>query len=177
MPIRSNSSHCVLDLHMPRFQLHALNCLLLISLLFQSCDTIDLYEKTTAVPRHEWRSNFKPAFDFTINDTTSPYQVYVILRHNDRYNFNNIWINLYTKAPNDTVQKVQLELPLAEKEKGWLGSAMGDVFEHRIAITPPSQPLYFTHKGNYTFTIEQVMREDPLREVMDVGLRIEKKPQ
>ena len=141
-----------------------------------SCTSIDLYERTVPIPQHAWDSEFKPQFKFNITDTTVPYQVYIIIRHNDRYNFNNIWLNLYTQAPNAPVQKVQYELPLASKEKGWLGSAMDDIYEHRIAITPQNQKLYFQHAGEYVFTLEHIMREDPLQHVMDVGLRLEKKP-
>jgi len=150
-------------------------CLVSCTLFLSSCTSIDLYEKTVPIPQHEWSSSFKPQFKFTIKDTTVPYQVYIILRHNDLYSYNNIWINLYTKAPGDTVEKVQYELPLASKEKGWLGSAMDDIYEHRISITPQNQKLYFKKSGEYTFTIEQIMREDPLQHVMDVGLRLEKK--
>ena len=145
-----------------------------VSLLF-ACQSIDLYEKTVPIPRHEWSSRFKPEFKFTITDTTQPYPVYIIVRHTDRYNYNNIWVNLYTKAPGDTIQKVQYELPLASKEAGWLGSAMDDLYEHRIAITPQNELLYFRKPGEYVFTLEQIMREDPLQQVMDVGLRLEKK--
>lgn len=143
---------------------------------FSSCDTINLYEKTTPIPGHRWTSNFKPQFKFTITDTTVPYQVFVLLRHTDRYNYNNIWINLYTQAPGDSIQKVQYELPLASKDKGWLGSAMDDIYEHRISITPQNQNLYFRRAGEYTFSIEHIMREDPLQQVLDIGLRLEKKP-
>lgn len=145
------------------------------SLQLSSCTTIDLYEKTVPVPKHEWSSSFKPQFKFTITDTSSPYQVYIILRHTDRYNYNNIWLNLYTLAPGGATQKVQYELPLASKEKGWLGTAMDDIYEHRIVITPQNQNFYFQKSGDYTFTLEQIMREDPLQQVLDVGLRLEKK--
>jgi gliding motility-associated lipoprotein GldH len=150
-------------------------CFVSCVLILASCTTIDLYEKTVPIPKHAWSSSFKPQFKFTIKDTTYPYQVYIIIRHNDKYNYNNIWLNLYTQAPGDTVQKVQYELPLADKEKGWLGSAMDDIYEHRIAITPQAQKLYFRKSGEYTFTLEQTMREDPLQHVMDVGVRLEKK--
>ena len=152
-------------------------CLIIFSFFFSSCNTIDLYERNVAIPKQEWISSFKPQFKFIIKDTTQPYQVYIILRHNDKYNYNNIWVNLYTQAPADSIQKVQYELPLASKEKGWLGSAMDDIYEHRISITPQNQSLYFKKSGEYTFTIEQIMREDPLQNILNVGLRIEKKPQ
>ena len=151
-------------------------CFLSCAFVFFSCNTIDLYEKTIPIPKHEWSSSFKPQFRFTIKDTAVPYEVYIILRHTDRYNYNNIWLNLYTQAPGDSLQKIQYELPLASKEKGWLGSAMDDIYEHRIAITPQNQKSYFKKPGEYIFTIEQIMREDPLQQIMDVGLRLEKKP-
>lgn len=150
--------------------------LLAVSIFLYSCGSIDLYEKTAPVPKHQWQSNFKPSFSFTITDTASAYQVFIILRHSDRYNYNNIWVNLYTKAPGDTVQKVQYELPLASKEKGWLGAGMDDIYEHRISISPPEMNR-FPRAGTYTFTLEQVMREDPLAQVLDVGIRLEKKRQ
>lgn len=152
---------------------HALILFSAAMLLF-SCTRINLYEKVVSIPDFAWKSSYKPAFTFNIEDTTSPYQVYVVLRHNDRYNWNNIWINLYSETPGDSVRKVQYELPLANKER-WLGSAMGDVYEHRILITP--QPVLFAKAGTYTYTIEQDMREDPLQNVINVGLRVEKKPQ
>lgn len=145
--------------------------------VFLSCNTIDLYEKNVPIPAHEWSSSFRPQFKFNIKDVTTPYQVYITLRHNDKYNYNNIWINLYTQAPGDTIQKIQYELPLATKEKGWLGTGMDDIYEHRIALTPQNEKLYFKKPGEYTFTIQQIMREDPLQHVMNVGLRIEKKLQ
>lgn len=149
---------------------------ILILTMLHSCQTIDLYEKNVAIPGYAWKSSFKPEFRFTIKDTTVPYSVYVVLRHNERYNFNNIWINLSTRVPGDTsVQKVQYELPLANSE-GWVGAvAMDDLYEHRILITPRNEPVYFRKAGEYVFNIEQIMREDPLENVMNIGLRIEKK--
>ena len=43
---------------------------------------------------------------FTIKDTAAPYQLFLVFRHNEKYNYNNIYINLYAKRPGqDTVQK------------------------------------------------------------------------
>lgn len=155
-----------------------LKTLLIISLLLAlySCNTIDLYEKSVAVPGHSWKSSFKPTFNFTIRDTSSPYSLYLVLRHNDKYDFNNIYLNLYVKRPGvDSMQAAQYDLTLANNETGWQASGMDDIYEHRISLTPANQPVYFKKSGNYVFKIEQIMREDPLNNVLDVGLRIEKK--
>jgi len=140
------------------------------------CDTIDLYEKSMTIPEHRWSSSFKPDFTFTIKDTTVPYQLFFVFRHTDKYHYKNVYINLYTRQPGrDTTEKIQFDLTLATDEKGWLGSGMDDIYEHRIPLTAQERDLYFRHPGTYTFTVEQIMREDPLEYVMNVGLRIEKK--
>jgi gliding motility-associated lipoprotein GldH len=142
-----------------------------LSLAIVSCDTIDLYEKSVAIPKHSWSTSFKPEFSFIIKDSSVPYQVFLVLRHTERYNYNNIWINLYSQPPGDSVHKVRYELPLATNEKGWLGTGMDDIYEHRIQLIA-SQPL---KAGIYKFKLEQIMREDPLENVLNVGLRVEKK--
>jgi gliding motility-associated lipoprotein GldH len=140
-----------------------------------SCNSIDLYEKTVAIPRQEWKSSYKPTFAFTIQDTTVPYQVYIVLRHTDKYNYNNIWVNLYTLSPDRQQSRAQYELPLANNNKGWLATAIDDIYEHRVALTPMNQGIYFKKPGTYSFTIEHIMREDPLKYMLNVGLRVEKK--
>ena len=142
------------------------------TLFLVSCNTIDLYEKSVTIPGHQWKSSFKPSFDFTIKDTSSAYKLFFILRHNEKYSFNNIYINVYVKGPGqDTAMKIQQDLVLATNEKGWLGTGMDDIYEHRIPLAA-EQSL---KAGNYTFTIAQIMREDPLENVLNAGLRIEKK--
>jgi gliding motility-associated lipoprotein GldH len=75
----------------------------------------------------------------------------------------------------DTMLAEKYDLTLATNEKGWLGSGMDDIYEHRIPLKATSWAI-FKKPGNYTFTLEQIMREDPLNNVLAVGLRIEKKP-
>jgi len=145
-------------------------------LFFSACTRIDLYERIASIPDQAWQSSYKPSFTFDIRDTTAPYQLFLILRHNNKYNYNNIWLNVYRKKPDGQTSKVPYELQLATNEKGWLAEGMDDLYEHRIPLTPPANDsFYFNRSGPYTFTIEQIMREDPLQNIMNVGLRIERK--
>ena len=156
---------------MKRFSL-----IILVIYTAASCKTIDLYEKSVAIPGHAWKNSYKPAFTFTIKDTASPYQLFLLLRHTDRYGFNNIYLNLYARQPgSDSAQSVRYDLKLGSNEDGWLASGMDDIYEHRIALTPAGQEFYFKKPGDYTFEVEQIMREDPLNHVLNVGLRVEKK--
>jgi gliding motility-associated lipoprotein GldH len=143
--------------------------------LFVSCNKIDLYEKAVAIPGQEWKSSFKPTFKFDITDTNATYQVYIVLRHTDKYSYNNLWINLYTVTPDKQQSRAQYELPLANNNKGWLATAIDDVYEHRIALTPMNEGILFRKAGTYSFTLEHIMREDPLKYMLNIGLRVEKK--
>lgn len=144
-------------------------CLFLLS----ACVTTDVFEKNVAIPNHAWSPNFKPTISFTIKDTTVPYHIYVVLRHTDAYRYKNIWINVHTQAPSGTASSQPLDLQLATDDKGWLGTGMDDIYEHRIQITPPKYPKLLK-AGTYNFTLENIMREDPLDYVMNVGIRVEK---
>lgn len=150
--------------------------LISIARAFTSCQTLDLFEKVEAIPDFQWQSSFAPTFTFTITDTTVAYQLYIILRHNEKYNYNNIWLTLLAKAPGDSIaKKFRLELPLASNEKGWLGSGMDDLYDHRVALTLDPQQFSFSKRGTYAFTLQHLMRENPLQNVMNIGIRLEKK--
>lgn len=142
-----------------------------LSLLLAACGTLDVYEKMVAFSDHQWKNTDKPSFTFTIEDTASAYNIYVILRHEDAYHFNNIWMNIATQAPRDTVRTQLVNVTLANNAKGWLGTGMDDVFDHRARITRMPVKL---KKGNYTFTLQQHMREEPLQYVLNAGIRVEK---
>lgn len=142
-----------------------------LGLVLAGCGTLDVYEKTVAFPEHEWKSTEKPSFTFTIEDTAAAYNIFVILRHEDAYHFNNIWLNISTQAPKEAVKTQLVNVTLADNAKGWLGTGMDDVFDHRALITRAPVKL---KKGNYTFVLQQNMREEPLQYVLNAGIRVEK---
>ena len=136
----------------------------------------DVFEKDIALPGQQWAGNFRPtiSFDISAQDTVNRYNVYLVLRHTDAYNYNNIWIRGTVRQPGDTASRSErYDLSLADNEKGWTGSGMDDIYEHRIEIQHLTK---FDHPGTYSFTLEQIMREDPLKHVLNVGVRIEKVP-
>ncbi|HKP31305.1 MAG TPA: hypothetical protein VJT83_01190, partial [Chitinophagaceae bacterium] len=74
---------------------------------------------------------------------------------------------------NEKSQSQQFDLLLANDSKGWLGEGMDDIFEHRILIQPQTK---FRKAGKYQMTLQQIMRQDPLEHVLNIGLRVEKAP-
>jgi gliding motility-associated lipoprotein GldH len=145
--------------------------LLLVFVSFiTACETIDVFEKNVSIPNHEWSNSFRPEIAFEISDTASLYNIFIVLRHTDAYRYKNIYMNIYTQVPGNPVSKARVDLQLATDDKGWLGSGMDDIFEHRILINTGT----FKKAGLYKYTLEQIMREEPLQHVMNVGIRVEK---
>jgi gliding motility-associated lipoprotein GldH len=151
----------------------SLYCLLILA--FGCTPTVGVFEKNVAIPDHSWSSSFKPEVSFEIqSDTVSLYRLYVVLRHTDAYNYKNIWLNVGVQSPGDSMRQNRLNLVLANDDKGWLGKGMDDVYEHRIPLE--ATPRSFPKPGIYKFTLQQIMREDPLQHVMNAGIRLEKVP-
>ena len=151
-----------------------LSILIFSVLLLSECTTAGVFEKNIPIPGYKWENGFQPVIDFDITDTASAYNIYIVLRHTNKYSYNNIWVKAMVKEPGSREWKSgQYDLLLATNDKGWLGTGMDDIFENRILV---QQQTKFLKPGKYEYSIQQMMREDPLPEVMNVGLRIEKAP-
>jgi gliding motility-associated lipoprotein GldH len=137
-----------------------------------ACTKLDEFEKNIPVPQNQWAYTFKPSFSFDIQDTTASYNLYVVLRHKDAYRYNNIWLNIGTQSPADSIRYQKFELQLGSDAKGWEGTGMDDIWELRKLIT--NGPVKFNKTGIYKFSIAQIMRENPLPNIMSVGIRVEK---
>ncbi len=130
-----------------------------------------MYERQAAIPSQEWAYDFAPEFKFDIRDTTSRFLIYVTIRHTDQYQFNNIWLRVGSQAPGDSMKFQNLNLQLAGQDS-WEGKGMDDIFEVRKLIS--GGPVSFRKPGEYVFSISQIMRESPLKYIMNAGIRLEK---
>ena len=142
-------------------------------LFVSSCKQIDVFEKNTNIPNYEWQQNFSVKGDFLITDTVAAYSIYLVLRHTDAYQYNNIWLNIGLQPPGDSLHTQKINLQLGDDANGWEGTGMNDIWEVRKLLN--GAPRRFKQPGKYSFSISQVMRNNPLLNIMSAGLRIEKK--
>jgi gliding motility-associated lipoprotein GldH len=134
--------------------------------------TTGVFEKNMAFNDHEWPSVVKPDIAFEISDTVSSYNIYIVLRHTDAYHFNNLYVRATVQEPGTIQAKTgDYDLELATNGKGWIGTAMDDIYDTRLLIQPKTR---FRKPGVYHIMLEQLMREDPLKNILSAGLRVEK---
>lgn len=140
-----------------------------VSIALSSCTTLDVYEKTQPFPTHNWNSKDTAHFSFDIADTTNYYNFYLVLRHQEKYPYKNLWLELTVNDPKYST-KIKREFILADNNK-WLGTTIDDITDHRIKFNP--EPIKLK-KGTYSFTLKQIMREDPLPNILSAGIRVQK---
>lgn len=152
-------------------------CFLLLTFaLLSGCVRIPglVYQKEEVIPQNAWNYNFKPTFTFEITDTNAIYQPYFLIRHTQGFPYCNLWVLMYIKTPGDTTTKMErVNVVLAESNGKWMGRGMGEIYEQRMAFNL-SDSVRFNKAGTYTIFMEQNMRINPLPEVLNVGLRLEK---
>lgn len=161
-----------LNKHFYRLLFFSLCAFVLVSAV--ACRQINVYEKNTSIPKMEWSKDFAAMGTFNIDDTMTAYKLFIVLRHTDAYAYNNIWLNVGLQPPGDSMYFQKLDLLLGSDADGWQGTGMNDIWEVRKLLN--GEPRRFKKTGEYNYKIMQVMRDDPLKSVMNAGMRIEKAP-
>lgn len=152
--------------------------LLIILLALSSCKepVITGYQRQVPVPETQWSYTFQPEFTIHISDTGKRYQMYFLMRHDELFPTANIWFRMRVKAPGDTVfvPGPRIEKTLAEPSGQWLARGMGGIWEHKIPLGVEEAPA-FKDTGIYVIRLEQIMRQNPLPSVINVGIALDPK--
>ncbi|MDP4187483.1 MAG: gliding motility lipoprotein GldH [Bacteroidota bacterium] len=142
-----------------------------LSIAFISCDSGQVYEQNIQIPNSSWSRFYKAKFKVSISDTLTSNNLYINIRNSGKYSFNNLFIFIKTIAPSGESIKDTVEIKLADNHGKWLGKGLGDIKFLRV---PYKKNVRFPRPGTYTFEFVQGMRTDNLKDITDIGLRVEK---
>ena len=148
--------------------------ILLLLILITACVPNNTFQKIDSMPSYGWTNSNVLNYTFNIKDTSAKYNVTFILRHRYAYPFCNIWLKLFTTFPNKKKDTTTIELPLATASGQWMGKTFFKNVEQKINIGPNASAMKFQEKGMYNFQIQQIMRQDTLKDILASGLNIEK---
>lgn len=136
-----------------------------------SCDTDSVFDKYTTIPDMKWDSKSPVVFNVDIKDTINPHNVYINIRNSSKYENMNLFLFVHTLSPSGAELVDTFECMLADDRGKWLGTGWGDIYDNRFVY---KQQVRFPVQGEYTFEITQAMRTEELKNISDVGLRIDK---
>lgn len=152
--------------------------LLLFVIIFCSCDDKRFYDEYRNLDG-KWSKKDKIDFSFEQKDTINLYNMFVTVRNNNDYPFNNLFIIVKLNQPDDVTKIDTLEYLMANPDGTLLGEGATDTKHSKLWY---KENFKFPISGKYSLSIEQANREtgktkglDALDGVTEVGFRIEKK--
>ena len=149
--------------------------LLLVVVLFFSCDKKRVFDEYKSVG-NAWHKDSIVTFDLPELDSTKRYNLFVNLRANNNYQFNNLFLIVAIERPNGFTKVDTLEYQMANPDGSLLGDGFTDIKESKLFY---KEKVRF--RGKYKVNIKQAVRENgkipgvkSLDGITDVGFRIEK---
>ena len=151
-------------------------CLFLLVVL--SCDSNTVFSDHKTFP-NKWHKDSLAIFNFTTKDTVKPHHIFVNLRTEKQYQFNNLYLIVALEYPNGKLQKDTLEYAMADKNGKLFGEGWA-VKEHKLWYKGYNEPFVFEESGDYQISIGHAMRKNgaingvlELEAVTDVGVSVE----
>ncbi len=141
-----------------------------LSLVFFSCENKSLFHQYQAIDNIAWEKDKEYYFTFMVEDNSVPYDIVFELRNNNLYPYQNLWLFMSQELPNGPIQRDTIEFMLADEYGKWHGKGIS-LFQSDF---PVRTGYLFPDKGQYTFSFRQGMRNDTLRGIQEIGLRVEK---
>ncbi|WP_321333246.1 gliding motility lipoprotein GldH [uncultured Bacteroides sp.] len=148
-------------------------CLILLLLLFfiTACDNKTVYHSFQHIPDIGWKKNDTLTYTFELKDSMVYLHLFAEVRNRNDYPYQNLYIAISQNLKDSMTWKSDtLNLSLADKKGKWVGNGWGNLFQ----ISVPISNVLATHPGKYTLKISQEMKDNPLKGINDVGIRIEK---
>lgn len=148
---------------------------LLIAVVHCSCDKTRVFDEYKSVGS-AWHKDSVVTFDLPQLDSTQRYNMFINVRDNDNYKYNNLFLIVALELPNGFTKIDTLEYQMAEPDGTLLGNGFTDIKESKLFY---KEAVRF--RSTYKVNIKQAVREtgkitgvQELDGITEVGLRIEK---
>jgi gliding motility-associated lipoprotein GldH len=150
--------------------------LLLVVILFSSCDKKRVFDEYKSVGS-AWHKDSIITFTLPELDSTKRYNLFINVRDNSNYQYNNLFLIVALELPNGFTKVDTLEYQMADTDGTLLGNGFSDIKESKLYY---KENVRFRSK--YKVYIKQAVRENgkipgvtALDGITEVGFRIEKK--
>lgn len=148
--------------------------LALITLLFFfGCNqqiAFERNEKLDAINGWPMDDTLKFVHEFT--DTTALHNIFLNVRNTTDYDYSNFYVFFQTRFPDGRLFRDTVEMILADKQGKWTGDGFGKIKSNSFHFR---KDVWFPVQGEYEFSIQHAMRDESIKGISDVGIRVEKK--
>ena len=140
-------------------------------LIFASCNT-SVNSSYNIFKEDSWHTDSIIAISHGVVDSITKHNLYLKVRHNTDFEYQNIFLFVSFKEKTDTIEVI-----LSEKSGKWLGKGFGDIKEVDYCF---AENVTLNSKQACIITIEQAMRygDKPeitsLKGIIALGINVEK---
>lgn len=149
-------------------------CIILSAVIgFISCGQREIYSQFHELKNTEWAQNDTLVFDIdsSLFDLNTAYKLSVEITNNVNYPYRNIWFFIHDNLKSDSVfTEISKEYQLADEFGKWKGSGFATTFQLSL---PLYDNLVFSRRENYRIKIQHGMRDEPLKGIEKIGVKIE----
>lgn len=149
---------------------------ILIIFCLISCDKKRVFDDYKSVG-NAWVKDSIVTFDFKQEDTTKLYNLFVNLRANQAYQFNNLYVIVSMERPGGMIKVDTLQYQMTHPDGSLLGDGFSDIKESKLFY---KENLRFDTIGDYKVKIQHAVRQtgkiegiQTLEGITEVGFRIE----
>ena len=149
---------------------------IIMVILLISCDKKRVFDDYKSMG-NGWKKNNAATFLLPKLETTKTYNLFVNLRANDDYKYNNLFLIVALEQPDGLTKTDTLEYQMTEDDGTLLGEGFSDIKESKLVY---KERFIFKYPENNKVHIKQAVRhsgkvtgDEILDGITDVGFRIE----
>jgi gliding motility-associated lipoprotein GldH len=149
---------------------------IIIAGLLISCDKKRVFDEYQSVGS-AWNMKKEVIFELPKVDTLKKYNLFINLRANDDYKFNNLFLIVSMEQPNGVTKIDTLEYEMADVDGALLGDGFSDIKESKLYY---KENVKFKASENNKIHIKHAVRQtgkivgvQDLEGITEVGFRIE----
>ena len=141
---------------------------LLAVLTLGSCHYAAYQERmqTKELPRAVWSAEDRITFDSFVEQSRTPYTLYLYVRYNSRYAYTSLPLAVELRSTLGWSATTTLALPLTEEPGVWSGEGYAlrqQLYRVNASLTPP-------HPGLYTIELRQATGQAALVGIETIGV-------
>lgn len=141
-----------------------------------SCDKKRVFDEYKSVGK-SWHKDSIVSFTLPKIDTVKQYNMFINIRDNNDYQFNNLFLIVSMEQPDGVTKVDTLEYEMADPDGTLLGDGFSDIKESKLFY---KERIKFK-RGEYKVHVRQAVRKtgalkgvERLDGITEVGLRVEK---
>lgn len=128
-----------------------------------------IFNQKINIKNNTWETNQVPEFAWTVNDSSSLYNLVLTIEHHPDLNFRNLYVKCKTTFPDSSTKDQILSLEIFEEKGKPFGNCSNSKCKTEIML---QNNIRFPLIGDYHLAIEQYSREKMLSGINSLNLKI-----